>query len=203
MTAAAMTYDLLVADVLTYCERDDEPLVQQIPRFVMLAENRIAQEDKPLGFQRVTSFTLNSNTIAKPVRWRKTKSLSYLSGSSRVFMFLRSYEYCRTFAPDASVTGLPRYYSDYDYEHLFIVPTPVDSYQAEFVYYERPEPLSTTNQTNWLTQYCPQLLFYAVMLEAMPFLKLPERIPEFQALYDRALQALNKEDGERVTDASA
>jgi hypothetical protein len=40
-------------------------------------------------------------------------------------------------------------------------------------------------------------------MEAMPFLKTSERIPEFQGLYDRALQAITKEDASRIVDATA
>lgn len=199
----AMTYDSLVEDLQNYCERTDDPFVEQIPSFIMLAENRIAQEDKPLGYVRAVSVALNANTIVKPARWRKTRSFSYLLNNSRQYILLRSYEYCRSYAPDASVTGAPVYYADYDFEHFFIAPTPASSYTAELLYYERPEPLSGVNQTNWTTQYAPQILLYATLLEAMPFLKTSERIPEFQGLYDRALQALIKEDADRIMDASA
>lgn len=198
----AMTYDSLVNDIQVYCERDDQPFVDQIPRFIMLTENRIAMEDKPLGFQRVVSGTLNGNTLVKPSRWRRSKSLSIINAGQREYLYLRSYEYCRTFAPDSSV-GVPRYYADYDYEHFFIAVTPDKNYSFELMYYERPEPLSTVNQTSWTTQYAPQLLLYGALMEAMPFLKTSERIPEFQSLYDRALQSLIKEDSERVIDASA
>jgi hypothetical protein len=96
------------------------------------------------------------------------------------------------------MTGVPRYFADYDYEHFFIAPTPDIAYPFELSYYERPTPLSPSMQTNWTTQYAPQLLLYASLLEAMPFLKTGERMAEFQALYDRALQGVMKEDQERV-----
>lgn len=203
MTAPqALTYDSLVTDIETYCERDDEPFLTQVPRFIMMAENRIASEAKPLGFQRTVTGTMSTNVLAKPERWRMTKSFSILNGPERLYLFSRSYEYCRTFAPTSGVTGIPRYYADYDYEHFFIAPTPDASYDFELQYYERPEPLSDTNQTNWNTQYAPQVLLYACLIEAMPFLKTSERIPEFQGLYDRALSAVVGEDQQRVTDSA-
>jgi len=199
----SMTYDSLKADIATYCERDDAPFLTQIPRFIDLAENRIAMEDKPLGFVRVVSGTLNGATLIKPARWRKTKSFSILVGGERRYLFLRSYEYCRSYWPDASLQAAPKYFCDYDYEHFLLAPTPDLNYDFELSYYERPTPLSDVQQTNWTTQYAPQLLLYAALMEAMPFLKTSERIPEFQGLYDRALQALTKEDASRLTDASS
>jgi FMN phosphatase YigB (HAD superfamily) len=92
---------------------------------------------------------------------------------------------------------------DVDGTLLDIAPTPDAAYAFELSYYERPTPLSDTIQTSWTTQYAPQLLLYASLLEAQPFLKMPERIAEFQAMYDRSLQALMQEDQSRIMDASA
>lgn len=201
-TAAVMTYDSLLSDVQTYCERDDEPFLSQLPRFVMMAENRIASESKPLGFLRVVDGTVSGNVLKKPVRWRKTKSFSITVNGKREFLYERGFEYCKSYAPDGSVPGTPRFYADYDYEHFFIAPSPVQQFEFELQYWERPEPLSSANQTNWLTRYAPQVLLYATLMEAMPFLKTSERIQEFQGLYDRALGAVTKEDSERLVDAS-
>lgn len=200
---AAMTYDSLLQDVQTYCERTDTPFVDQLPRFVMLAENRLASESKPLGFLRVVTGNLSGNTMVKPERWRKTKSFSIIIGAERKYLFERGYEFCRSYAPDQSKLGTPMYYADYDYEHFFIAPSPDQEYYFELQYYERPQPLSSVNQTNWTTQYAPQLLLYATLMEAMPFLKTSERIPEFQALYDRAMSFITQENTERMVDNSA
>lgn len=199
----AMTYSSLSQDLQDYCERTDDPFITQIPRFIQLAENRIASESKPLGFVRTVTGQLSGNVLKKPIRWRRTKNLALLVGVERKYLYNRGYEYLRSYWPDPVKVDVPYYYADYDYEHIFIAPTPDLQYQFEMQYYELPEPLSTVNQTNWTTQYAPQLLLYATLMEAMPFLKTSERIPEFQGLYDRALAAVTKEDQLRAVDAAA
>lgn len=196
--AEALTYDSLLSDVQIYAERDDAPFVSQIPRFVMLAENRLASEVRGLGFQRYVTGNFSGNTLPKPARWRETVSINTTVNSERVFLQPRTYDYCRAFCPDPTVTGTPRYYADYEYEHYLFVPTPLEPYAFELAYYERPEPLSDENQTNWTTQYAPQLLLYATLMEAQPFLKRPERTAEFQTLYDRALQGISQESSRRI-----
>ena len=206
MTAPeALTYNSLVSDLQTYAERTDTPYIDQIPRFVMLAENRIASEIKGLGLKRfITGNFIPSNAILqKPARWRETEAFSYLENGTRVFLKLRSLEYCRTYWGDQSQTGAPKYYSDYDFEHFFLAATPASANTFELAYYERPEPLSLITQTNWTTQYAPQLLLYATLLEAQPWLKLSERTAEFQAMYDRAAGSLAHEDQQRGIDSEA
>lgn len=199
------TYSQLIQDVQTYAEREDTPFVTQIPRLISLAENRLASEIHNLGFLRAVNFEFvpGNGVYQKPARWRQTNSLSILVDGERKFLQQRSYEYCRVYLGDSSLFDIPEYYSDYDYEHLFVVKFPVNSYTAELTYYERPDPLSNENQTNWTTQYAPQLLLYATLLEAQPFLKLADRIAEFQGLYDRAAGAIQKEGVMRMTDSAA
>ena len=193
-----LTYDSLISDVQLYAERTDSPFVTQIPRLVMMAENRLASEVRGLGLQKYVTGTLSGATLAKPERWRETVSFNITIPAGRVFLKQRTYDYSRAFWPDPALQGQPRYYADYEYEHFLITPSPDAAYDFELAYYERPEPLSSANQTNWCTQYAPQLLLYATLLEAQPFLKRPERLTEFQGLYDRALQGIAQETSRRV-----
>lgn len=196
--AESLTYTSLLSDVEIYAERTDAPFVSQVPRFVMMAENRLASEVRGLGIQRYVNTQLLGAILAKPERWRETVSINLTVAGERRFLQPRTYDYCRSFWPDPSLTDVPRYYADYEYEHFLFAPTPDQPYDMELAYYERPEPLSNANQTNWFTQYAPQLLLYATLLEAQPFLKRPERIAEFQSLYDRALQGIAQETSRRI-----
>lgn len=208
MAAEVMTYSSLLADIQVYVDRDDQPFLNQRARFVMLAENRIATEIENLGLQRVVTSQMQAGQpiIEKPARWRQSISFNYGAGESsnvRTTLYERTYEWCRNFWPDPSTTTAPRYYCDYDFNHFLVAGTPDSAYPFELVYYERPEPLSTDNQTNWITQHAPQLLLFAALLEAAPFLKNDERIPVWQAAYDRAGQAFSRQDNGRVVDRSS
>ena len=196
----AMTYASLIEDIKTYAERKDSPFVEQVPRFIMMAENRIASEVRGLGLIRVVSgiFTTTESIIPKPTRWRETLSFHVVTDNSFSVLKQRGYTYLRAVWPDATQLGVPEFYADYDYEHFLVAPTPEVGSTFEIQYHERPIPLSEANQTNWTTQYAPQLLLYASLLEAQPFLKLPERTAEFQALFDRASAALLAETQRRL-----
>ena len=200
---AAMTYDSLVTDIQTYVERDDEPFIAQIPRFIMLAENRLAREIRGLGSMEFVSANLSVDNpvLAKPTRWRETVSFTItLADGTKKTLWPRALQYCRSFWPDSALMGEPDYYADYDYEHFYVAATPDVAYAFELTYYARPEPLSDLNQTSWFTQYAPDLLLYASLIEAQPFLKLDGRLQTFQALYDRAVQSLGNESMRRLSD---
>ena len=204
-TASVMTYDSLVLNIQQYLERTDAQTIAQIPNFIMLAEQVIASQIKFLGNLTVAESTMTTGNpvLDKPVRWHKTVSMNVTVDGQRQPIFLRKYEYLREYAPDSTATGTPKYYSDYDYTHWLVAPTPDQDYSFEILYYERVQPLDSTNQTNWFTVYAPQALLYGSLLQAMPFLKNDERMPMWQANYDQIMQTLKQEDVQRIGDRQA
>ena len=211
--ATTMTFETLKQDVRRYLERgatyaSDPVVFEQIPRLINLAERRIARELKVQSFIVAVTGTMvpGQSVYAKPDRWRDTVSINIGTGANlanRTFLFTRDYEYCRSYWPNESETETPVFYADYDYTHWLIAPTPDQAYPFEILYYELPPLLDDSIQTNWLTEYAPQLLLYGALLEATPFLKNDERIPTWQQFYDRAAAMLNGEDLAKILDRSA
>lgn len=200
-----MTYDSLVDDISTYLERTDEATLIKIPQFIMLAEQVIAADIKFLGNLVVVESTMviGEPVIAKPARWRKTVSMNVTVAGERYPVLLRKYEYLREYWPQSTLKDVPKFYCDYDYTHWLVAPTPAAAYSFETLYYERVQPLDSSNQSNWFTEYAPQALLYGTLLQAMPFLKNDERMPMWQAQYQQIISALQTEDVTRVADRQA
>jgi hypothetical protein len=203
--AAVMTYDSLVENIQSYLERNDTATLEKIPLFIMLAEQIIASQIKFLGNLTVNTSTLTAGqaTIEKPARWHKTVSFNITVAGQRQPVLLRKYEYLREYWPDPTATGVPAFYCDYDYSHWLIAPTPSAAYNFEVLYYERIQPLDSSNQTNWFTTYAPQALLYGSLLQAMPFLKNDTRTPIWQAQYQQIMDTLVAEDKLRIADRQA
>lgn len=211
--AIVMTFTSLQQDVRVYLERGfsagSDPLVYaQIPRLINLAERRLARDLKIQGFQAQVATILQPNVAVyrKPDRWRDTVSMNVGTGPnlrSRNQLFLRSYEYCRAHYPDETVLGTPEYFADYDFDFWLLVPTPDLAYPMEILYYELPPLLEDATQINWLTEYAPNALLYATLLEATPFLKNDERIGTWQGFYQQAIDSLNREDIGKILNRTA
>lgn len=209
----AMTFNSLRSDVQSYLERGfslatDSLVYQQIPHFINLAERRITREWKATGFVEVVTGVMTPGTAVypKPDRWRDTVSINIGTGTGfaeRVPLLARSYEYVRAYAPDGTATGQPKFYADYNYSHWIFAPTPALAHPFEIVYYGLQPLLDETNQTNWITEYAPQVLLYATLAEATRFLKADERIPVWEEAYKNALAGLNAEDVARISDRDA
>jgi hypothetical protein len=207
MTAASvMTYDSLVENIQSYLERNDTATLDKIPLFIMLAEQVIASKIKFLGNLTVNTSTMVASdaVIAKPARWHKTVSMNITVAGEREPVLLRKYEYLRNYCAGphsnwgAEVLRRLRLFTNW-----LVAPTPNLAYAFEVIYYERVQPLDSSNQSNWFTAYAPQALLYGSLLQAMPFLKNDERIPMWQSQYEAIMTTLMEEDKLRVADRQA
>jgi hypothetical protein len=125
---------------------------------------------------------------------------AYADNNVRAVLLPRSYEWSRMYWPNDELIGLPKYYADYDFNHWLVVPTPNEALPIEIAYYQVDNLIDDTTSENWLTQNAPDLLLYACLLEASPFLKNPDKTQEWNAMYTAAKQGFMGEDDLRIAD---
>ena len=210
---AVVTYNSLITDITRYLERGfssgtDPTVLEQIPRLITLAERRVARDLKLQGFQNQATIRLTKGVAVypKPDRWRDTVSINIGTGPKQEYrkqIYLRAYEYCRQMYPVETDLGEPEYFCDYDYTLWLFVPAPDDNYPIEVLYYELPPLLEPERQQNWLTRYAPNVLLYACLLEATPFLKNDDRIQVWMAFYQDAVKSLKEEDVGKILNRGA
>lgn len=209
--AFVLTYNTLTESVKNYLERMDVSLVSQIPLFIMLGQRRAARDLKILGLKIAITDNLiiADGVIAKPTRWLNDSSFNIgtnvgasMAYSTRVSLLQRSYEWCRTYWPDPTKLGTPKYYaSDYNYNYWFLVPTPIEQFPYEILYYETPPFIDETLSTNFLTESVPEIILYATLLETASYVKDDERIPVWTDYYEKAKKNVGEEDMKRIYDA--
>jgi hypothetical protein len=204
----SVTFDSLVAQISAELERNDPSTLANIPIFINNAQQRICRDSKNIGFEAYATgvFKQGEPVVAKPGRWRRTLSINFGIGTdfnTRIQLVQRGYEFLRMYAPDATKQAPPIYYSDYGYTHLLIAPSPDLAYPFEICYLELPQPLTESFQTNWLTNYAPDLLFYGSLVEAALFLKNFDQVAAWDDQYQKRLASINDQDDRRFTDRAS
>jgi len=208
----SLTYSSLVTDLQGYLQRDGDAVLAQIPRFIMLAQQRIPRELKILGFREEVTGNFDANIVAtgimsKPEGWRKT-IVFYVSvdGVTHIPVYERTSEYIRTVYPNIKpnpTSDVPRFYGDINFDYYLLGPAPYATFAYKIAYYSTLSLLDNINETNWLTKNAPDLLLYACLLEAVSYLKVDERIPVWEKAYDRAASALLKQEVMGLVDRQA
>ena len=213
------TYTTLKQAIKDYTEVDDSVFTTTVlDGFIMAAEYRINNE-LPMDADRFVdegTLSTDNNTINVPAgalfirgvevfnstaattgtgTWLEKKDQTYLS------------EYTdRLTGPEGDltaqdVTGFPKYYAmfggatlktDTTSGGLYIAPTPDAAYKFRIYYNKMPVGLgsgSDGNSTTYISNYFPQGLLYACLVEAFGFLKGPmEMLTLYENKYKTSIQ---------------
>jgi len=141
----SFTYDELKQSIQDYTENDETTFVNNLPLFIRLAEERI-----------LAPF-----------------SLSIEVSGAKEFLLFKDLDFVQTYTPDATTTGQPKYYAQFDVGNFIVGPTPDAAYVVELQYLYRPASLTAGagSGTSWLSENAEITLLYASLIEAYTYMK--------------------------------
>jgi hypothetical protein len=193
---AGYTYTTLVQAVKDFTDNTETVFVSQIDNFIKNAEERILKSIAPLEvFRKNASANLTSGNkyLPKPSDWLASYTLSIIVSSDHVFLMNKDVNFVQEYWPDASSTGQPKYYADYDVSNFIIAPTPNSAYTAEIHYFYRPESIvDASGGTTWIGTNAGPSLLYATLVEAYTFMKgEPDMIQIYEQKFMQAAERLS------------
>jgi len=185
------SYTTLQSTIADYLARTD--LTSQIPEFIRLAEDRLRRDLRIRQMLKVATAvaTTGDSTVSLPSDFLAMKDLHIQGNPVKTIEFLSTSNFFRN--AGTSYKGSPNYYTLLGSEFQF-APVPDSDYTLQMVYFYQPDYLSDTNPSNLWLAYTPDLLLYASLGEAEPYLMNDERLQTWAAMYDRGLNAVIKSD---------
>lgn len=191
------TYTTLTSAIKAFAEDTDPDFVANIDDMIAKAETRILRELDLELFEAWSLVTVSSGSrqVPKPTNAIEINDLWIRNPATQEWIELprRTFEYCLLFAPIEQVAGVPVYYSEFDENDIYVIPTPDQAYSggnARVRATIRPTGLSSSNATSWLSDNVADLLFHACMIEAQNYLKNPAKVKEAADMYNSLLQSL-------------
>ena len=215
----AYTYATLTTAIRDYTEVSATVFTQAIiDDFIMLAENRISN-DLPMDSDRFVqegTMAADVNNIRVPAGTLFVRGVEVFNAANSTeqgtWLEKRDQTFLSEFVgrltgPEGSttsgadVTGKPKYYSmfggatglsDTTSGSIYLAPTPDVNYEFRIYYNKQPVGLgsgSDGNSTTYISNYFPQGLLYACLLEAFAFLKGPtDLLTLYEQKYNNELQ---------------
>ena len=176
-----MTYEELKTKIRDYTEVGSSVLSDTILNGIIEdAEFRIFRDVDSDNNRRYATANLVVNTrfIQTPDNALIVRSAQIIdsdgttSANNRDFLQWRDTSFMSEFN-NLETTGVPKYYSWWDKNHLVFAPTPDATYTIQLNYILKDAGLSSTNTTTYLSLNFPNGLLYACLVEAFSFLKGP------------------------------
>lgn len=173
-----LTYNQYVTELanLAVVETTDANFVTNLPQCITYAENRIYRDlDLLSTVSAITGFScaVGSRQITWPMAQFVTVQeinvitpvgVSDPNAGTRVNLLPTTKVFLDTVFPSPSVVGVPFYMAMLNQNTALIGPWPDQNYAAEIVGTVRPDSLSSSNQTTFISLYLPDLFLAASMV---------------------------------------
>ena len=172
----AFTYATLKTAIQDYMENDETTFTNNLDNFIKTTEEDILKNVE-LNYYRknVTGTATSGNAyLGMPSDFLAPFSLAVISSSVYYYLLLKHPSFIRDYTPNASTTGQPKYYGEFDNDTFILAPTPDDNYSFELHYFYRPTSLTAgaSDGTTYLSTNMPNVMLSGSLLQAAIFMKL-------------------------------
>ena len=164
------SYATLQTTIADWLKRDD--LTTQIPDFIRIAELRIYREMRVRAMETALSGTIASGVLAVPSGYVEMKYMRV--GTQKVQR--KDVEWIYENYPTRTAGSQPKFFAR-EIDSFIFGPYPDSAYTVTGLYYKALPALSDSNTTNWLITDAPDLILFASLCEAAPYMMNDERIP--------------------------
>lgn len=178
------TYSGLVGSIERWLNRDD--LASMVPDFIALLEARLNRILRVPDMEETLDVDAEA-IVDLPADFLELRSLT-VDTSPRTELIAQPLAQIESYY-ESDVTGLPAYFAISD-GAFKLGPEPNDGYTLRIAYYQKIDPLSSDNQTNWLIVSHPDVYLWGALVMAEAFLWDDERVPLWKSAWDEALAEL-------------
>jgi hypothetical protein len=172
----SFTYAQLKQAIQDYTENDETSFVSNLPLFIRQAEERILKNVQLSLFRKNVqgAATISNPFLAVPPDYLAAFSLSMRGDNGdRFFLEFKDSSFLRSYTPDSTTIGAPRYYAVFDINNFLLAPTPDVAYTAELHYFYRPASLTAGAESGitWLSENAEMAMLYGSLIEAYIYMK--------------------------------
>ena len=172
----AFTYATLKTAIQDYMENDETTFANNLDNFIKNTEEDILKNVELNYYRKNVTGTATSGSqyLGTPSDFLAPFSLAVINSSVYYYLLLKHPSFMRDYTPNASTTGQPKYYGEFDNDTFILAPTPDDNYTFELHYFYRPTSLTAgaSDGTTYLSNNMPNVMLAGSLLQAAIFMKL-------------------------------
>ena len=172
----AYTYATLKTAIQDYMDNDETTFANNLDNFIKATEEDILKNVELNFYRKNVTGTATSGSayLGMPSDFLAPFSLAVISSSVYYYLLLKHPSFIRDYTPNASTTGQPKYYGEFDNDTFILAPTPDDNYSFELHYFYRPTSLTAgaSDGTTYLSTNMPNVMLSGSLLQAAIFMKL-------------------------------
>jgi hypothetical protein len=181
-------YANLTTAVASWLHRDD--LTANIPDFITMAQIRLSRDLRiaPLIASTTLTISPSANTGVLPADFVELINVQISPTGAEL-------HYVPLDTIDRATAGTVPWVYTLRGSSIIVGPAWSAGGTLAITYIQKLADITDANQTNWLITNAPDLLLYASLLEASPYLMDDQRIEVWEKLYTSAVKSINVQYG--------
>jgi len=188
----SFTYATLKTAIQDYMEDSGTTFTNNLDNFIKVTEEDILKNVELNYYKKNVTGTASSGNayLGMPSDFLSAFSLAVIDSSVYTYLLLKHPSFIRDYTPNASTTGTPKYYADFDNDTFILAPTPDEDYSFELHYFYRPNSLTAgaSDGTTYLSINAPNVLLSGCLLQAALFMKLDQtEVGTYKQNYDKEM----------------
>jgi hypothetical protein len=210
MSYTYATFKTALANEIALSSENDAQFVALLPTFIDYSEQRCYRELDLLATSVLTTgaVTANNRLFTLPTssgHVLEVEGINIFDASSvRHPVLPATRDVIDTFWPSdtaPSVLAIPKHFARTDDTRVMFGPSPGSAWSVEVWCTVRPDPLSASNTTTFLSQYLSDLFFSGAMISASGYMRNfgaqaddPKMALSWESLFQTQLASANKEE---------
>lgn len=183
------TYATLKTAIGNWLARSD--LTSYLDDFITLGEERLARDLRIRQTETALSGTTSGGVLAVPTDFLELK-YAYISGTPVYSLDMKDAWWIYREYPNRSAESKP-FFIAVDAGNFIFGPYPDKGYTVEGTYWKKPATCVGGTTNEW-TDYTPDALLFASLIETAPFLAHDERMLTWMAKYEEITRGYQSQD---------
>lgn len=193
-----MNYGELKDLAQQFLENEEATFVANLPLFVRLMEEEVYRRVQlpELRKNSTSTFTTGSPYVQLPSDYKSAYSIAVVVDSEYAFLQNKDVNFIREAYPNASTTGVPRYYAQFDDDTLIVCPSAASNYTLEMHYYYAPATLADEDDddnTTWLSENAENVVLYGTLMHGYIYMKGEQDVIQYyRSKFEDAMMELQR-----------
>ena len=185
--AQSYTYTTLRSALQDWTEDDNAEFVARLDEIIGLGETKLLRD---LGLEtfdvvRTGQFEIGNSAVTKPEGYLSLRSLHCLDyDGDQIHLEQRHYDWILDYNRGDFDYGKPQYYAELNEDSWIVAPVPEANFTYQARVIKRPEGLSETVPSTYLSEQAGDALLYACLIGAERYLKADNRIEVWKDAYN-------------------
>lgn len=195
-----MNYSEIIDMALSYADREDDEVISRMDKFLLITEASINKKLKVADMSAratidLTTADTDQEIFAMPTDFGGLRSIKIVGAEQRTLTYVNPEQLSNRKSAGSNGLYYERIYYNIVAKELHLYP-PQNIGSLEITYYQKVDPLTSSNPNNWISDDNPECYIFGLLTEITAFAKDVDAFKIWKARFLECIVDIKLDDAE-------